>query len=44
MPCSPKPRSTSPSAANATLGVSYNGQIAARVQDHGAKGKFVWKF
>jgi len=29
---------------NATLGVSYNGQIATRVQDHGAKGKFVWKF
>jgi len=29
---------------NATLGVSYNGQIASRVQDHGAKGKFVWKF
>jgi outer membrane autotransporter protein len=29
---------------NATLGVSYNGQIASRVQDHAAKGKFVWKF
>jgi outer membrane autotransporter protein len=29
---------------NATLGVSYNGQLANRVQDHAAKGKFVWRF
>lgn len=29
---------------NATLGISYNGQIARSVADHGAKGKFVWKF
>ena len=29
---------------NATIGVSYTGQIAANVQDHAAKGKFSWKF
>jgi subtilase-type serine protease len=29
---------------HATLGVSYVGQIANTVQDHGAKGKFTWKF
>ena len=29
---------------NATLGVSYTGQIASNAQDHGAKGKFSWKF
>ena len=29
---------------NATLGVSYIGQIARNVQDHAAKGKFSWKF
>jgi outer membrane autotransporter protein len=29
---------------NATVGVSYTGQIAGNVQDHGAKGKFSWKF
>ena len=29
---------------NATLGVSYTGQIASNVQDHAAKGKFSWKF
>ena len=29
---------------NATLGVSYVGQIARNVQDHAAKGKFSWKF
>ena len=29
---------------NATLGVSYIGQIASNVQDHAAKGKFSWRF
>jgi outer membrane autotransporter protein len=29
---------------NATLGVSYTGQIASTVQDHAAKGRFSWKF
>ncbi|MBR0875398.1 autotransporter domain-containing protein [Bradyrhizobium tropiciagri] len=29
---------------NATVGISYVGQIAGNVQDHGAKGKFSWKF
>jgi outer membrane autotransporter protein len=29
---------------NATIGVSYTGQIANNVQDHAAKGKFSWKF
>ncbi len=29
---------------NATLGVSYTGQVASKVQDHAAKGKFSWKF
>lgn len=29
---------------NATIGVSYTGQIASNVQDHAAKGKFTWKF
>ena len=29
---------------NATLGVSYTGQLASNVQDHAAKGKFSWKF
>jgi len=29
---------------HATLGVSYVGQLARNVQDHGAKGKFSWKF
>ena len=29
---------------NATLGVSYVGQIARNVSDHAAKGKFVWRF
>ena len=29
---------------NATIGVSYTGQIAGNVQDHAAKGKFSWKF
>jgi subtilase-type serine protease len=29
---------------NATIGVSYTGQIADNVQDHAAKGKFSWKF
>ncbi len=29
---------------NATVGVSYVGQIAGRVQDHAAKGRFSWKF
>ena len=29
---------------NATLGVSYVGQVASNVQDHAAKGKFSWKF
>ena len=29
---------------NATVGVSYTGQIASNVQDHAAKGKFSWKF
>ena len=29
---------------NATLGVSYVGQLAHNVQDHAAKGKFSWKF
>ena len=29
---------------NATIGVSYTGQLANNVQDHAAKGKFSWKF
>jgi subtilase-type serine protease len=29
---------------NATLGVSYVGQIARNVTDHAAKGKFSWRF
>jgi subtilase-type serine protease len=29
---------------NATLGLSYAGQIASNVQDHAAKGKFSWRF
>ena len=29
---------------NATIGVSYTGQIAGNVQDHAAKGKFSWTF
>jgi len=29
---------------NATLGVSYVGQIASNVQDHAVKGKFSWRF
>ena len=29
---------------NATVGVSYTGQLARNVQDHAAKGKFSWKF
>jgi outer membrane autotransporter protein len=29
---------------NATVGVSYVGQLARNVQDHAAKGKFSWKF
>ena len=29
---------------NATVGISYVGQIANNVQDHAAKGKFSWKF
>jgi subtilase-type serine protease len=29
---------------NATIGVSYVGQIAGNVQDHAAKGKFSFKF
>jgi subtilase-type serine protease len=29
---------------NATVGVSYTGQLARNVQDHAAKGKFTWKF
>ena len=29
---------------NATIGVSYTGQIASNVQDPAAKGKFSWKF
>lgn len=29
---------------NATIGVSYTGQIANNVQDHAAKGKFSWRF
>ena len=29
---------------NATLGVSYVGQLARNVEDHAAKGKFSWKF
>jgi subtilase-type serine protease len=28
----------------ATLGVSYVGQLAQNVQDHAAKGRFSWKF
>jgi len=30
--------------AHATIGASYVGQLAGRVSDQGAKGKFVWKF
>ena len=29
---------------NATLGVSYTGQLARNVHDHAAKGKFSWRF
>jgi autotransporter-associated beta strand protein len=29
---------------NATIGISYVGQIANNVQDHAAKGRFSWKF
>ena len=29
---------------NATLGLSYAGQVARNVVDHAAKGKFAWKF
>jgi subtilase-type serine protease len=29
---------------NATVGVSYTGQIARNVHDHAAKGRFSWKF
>ena len=29
---------------SATLGVSYVGQLARNVQDHAAKGRFIWKF
>jgi outer membrane autotransporter protein len=29
---------------NATVGVSYVGQVARSVHDHAAKGKFSWKF
>jgi subtilase-type serine protease len=29
---------------NATIGVSYTGQIASNVADHAAKGRFSWKF
>jgi outer membrane autotransporter protein len=29
---------------NATVGISYVGQIANNVHDHAAKGKFSWKF
>ena len=29
---------------NATVGLSYVGQLASNVQDHAAKGKFSWKF
>jgi outer membrane autotransporter protein len=29
---------------NATVGVSYVGQLARNVHDHAAKGKFSWKF
>ena len=29
---------------NATIGMSFTGQLASNVQDHAAKGKFSWKF
>jgi outer membrane autotransporter protein len=29
---------------NATIGVSYVGQLASNVHDHAAKGRFSWKF
>lgn len=29
---------------NASIGVSYAGQIADNVQDHSAKGRFAWRF
>jgi outer membrane autotransporter protein len=29
---------------NATIGVSYTGQVARNVHDHAAKGKFSWRF
>ena len=29
---------------NATVGLSYVGQLARNVHDHAAKGKFTWKF
>lgn len=29
---------------NATIGVSYAGQISDRVQDHSARGRLCWSF
>ena len=29
---------------NATIGISYTGQIASNVTDHAAKGRFSWRF
>jgi outer membrane autotransporter protein len=31
-------------APDATMGVSYQGQIASDVEDHGIKGRFDWRF
>ncbi|MBV8836318.1 MAG: autotransporter domain-containing protein, partial [Alphaproteobacteria bacterium] len=30
--------------AHATIGIAYTGQTANHVEDHAAKGKFVWRF
>jgi uncharacterized protein with beta-barrel porin domain len=29
---------------NATVGLSYVGQVASNVRDHAAKGRFNWRF
>ena len=31
-------------APDATLGVSYNGQLASDAQDHGISGRLDWRF
>jgi outer membrane autotransporter protein len=31
-------------APDATLGVSYQGQLAGDIEDHGIRGNFNWRF